>query len=151
MLCKTSSWMDLGKLTNAQTAALLEREGVRGLKAFSVALTSVHINFRLLQPCTDVADASQTLVHEGFSNRCTSIRKWMPHESLRLLKRLPAMSANGVLTEHREQVVNVLMGVAHHSEIHGHSAELLHAHEMAAEGGCILIIGLCHSVVRLED
>ena len=61
------------------------------------------------------------------------------------------MYANSVLTKHRVELANVLMGVARRYEIHCHSAELLHAHELAAEGGCVLTLGLCYSAVRLED
>ena len=110
----TSSTLDLGKLPNTQIAALLEGEVARGLKAISVAPTTVHLNFLLFQPCSVIADESHTLDHEGIFLRCNSIRQRFPHESLKLLRRLSTMSANDGLTKHGKDLVNVLMRVAHH-------------------------------------
>ena len=43
------------------------------------------------------------------------------------------------------------MGVANHEEVQGDCGKLLHAHHLAAEGGCILVFGLGDRVVCLQD
>ena len=41
--------------------------------------------------------------------------------------------------------------MAHHEEIESHCGELLHGHQLAAEGSSELVLGLGDCVVRLQD
>ena len=143
--------LDLLQLMGRQIAPLLECKGVRGFEAIPVAPATVECKHLGLQPLSIVADAPKTSDHKDLIFLSNLWCQAFLHNPLELIRCLPAMSSNNKLTNHRKELVDIFMGMAHHEEVESHSGELLHANHLAAECSSIRVLGLGDCVVRLQD